>query len=52
MSRRAVGGSSHGGAAASFMGERIGAPMAFALGVGALGVEPSLTEGVPVARAA
>jgi len=41
----------HGGAAASFVGERVGAPMASAPCVGPFGVEPDGADGLPVACA-
>ena len=52
ISRCAGGGPGHGVAAAGFMGERVGGPMASAPGVGPLGVEPDRADGMPVARAA
>ncbi len=48
----AIGGPGHRGRAASFPWERVGAPMASAPGVWALGVEPDRTDGPPVTRAA
>ena len=36
----------------SFMGERVGGPMAFALGVGSFWVQPDRSNGLPVARIA
>ncbi|MGP3699410.1 hypothetical protein [Rhodobacter sp. NSM] len=39
----------HGSAAASFMGERVGGPMASAPGIGPLGVQPDRADGLPVA---
>lgn len=51
ISRCAIGGPGHGVAAASFMGERVGDPMAFVTGVGTLGVEPDRAYWMPVARA-
>ena len=42
----------HGGAAASFVGERVGAPMASAPGVEPFGVEPDGADGLPVSRPA
>ena len=42
----------HGGAAASFLGERVGGPMASAPGFRPVGIEPDRADGLPVARAA
>ena len=41
----------HGAAAASFMGERVGGPLACAPGFGSFGIEPHRADGLPVARA-
>jgi hypothetical protein len=48
---RVIGEPGHGATAASFMGERVGGPMAFELGFNALGVEPDRDNGMSVARA-
>ncbi len=41
----------HGAAAASFMGERVGGPLACAPGCGSLGIRPDRADWLPVARA-
>ena len=50
FSRCAIFGPGHGAAAASFMGERVGGPMASAPGFGSLWIEPDRADGLPVAR--
>ena len=52
ISRCAFGWPGHGVAAASFMGERVGVPMAFPPSIRAFGVQPNRSDGVPVARSA
>ncbi|CUH40987.1 Soluble aldose sugar dehydrogenase YliI precursor [Jannaschia seosinensis] len=49
FSRCVLGWAGHGAAAASFMGERVGSPMASAPGIGSLGVKPDRADGLPVA---
>jgi hypothetical protein len=50
FSRCAIFGPGRGAAAASFMGERVGGPMASAPGFGSLWIEPDRADGLPVAR--